>query len=67
VTEKEYTQISNKAKIAMMIKISDEIERSSEYVVMESDIGPIVRRLYKILQDLNKEITWRDKEITWRD
>lgn len=55
MTRKEYIQISNKTKIAMMIKISDEIERS-EYVVTESDIGPIVRRLYKILQDLNKEI-----------
>ena len=52
MTDKEYIQISNRAKIAMMIKISDGIERSSEYAVMESDIGPIVRRLYKILQEL---------------
>ena len=52
MTDKEYIQVSNLARIAMMIKISDGIERGSAYAVAESDIRPIVRRLYGILREL---------------
>lgn len=62
MTNKEYIQTSNLAKIAMMIKISEGIERGSAYAITESDIRPIVRRLYGILQGLEKETRGIDSD-----
>lgn len=63
MTNKECIQTSNMAKIAAMIKVSDGIERSSKYGIMESDMYPIMRRLHEILQGLEKETRCTDSDV----